>query len=772
MKVTTTWLKNCLGRTILYEYSDQQIVTALERSGLEIEQVSYSKPISPLVITCSVKNVVQHPSADKLKIVELSTGASVVSVVCGAPNVREGMVAALAQVGSILPSGDKIGAAKLRGVESHGMLCSPYELGLSDDHDGILELDPTLAPGKPLAEIYPADTVIDLKTPANRSDVLSICGIARDVAAILGESVDLTSKLLVDFEPDTKIVAQTDGGKPLLLVHVSLDSGAQTPDWMVSRLQAIGQRSKGLLVDVTNYVMFETGQPLHAYDAHRVKWPLSVRTAKAGEKLITLDGITRTLTPDDLVISDSDGPTGLAGIMGGEASQVSENTTEIWLEAGIFDAVKVRKTAQRLGLRTEASARFERRLPTQLPQQGLERALELLKQLGDAKVGEAVWGGTQEFPPAQQVSVDIDWIRKMTGVPLKSDETLELLHNLGFLGRSHDNFLEVEVPWWRPDVVCREDVLEEVVRLIGYDKVPATIPAWRPQTVSFDYRRRLMETVRQTLSSVGLFEVMTYSFVAGEQVERLETTDSHLELQNPMSVEQAFLRTTMLASHLKVAEKNRAYAKALSFYEISKVFREKESGELPFEPLLLAVTVVRPTQSYLVAKGILDALCRRLGVSAEVTQAKIPNLIAGRSGEISIDGDVIGTIGQVRTSLVHFHKIDREYTYFELDLQRLLSHSQPVKYREPARFPVITRDVSLWVPQTSSWQEIAQLVAQWQPEYVGEYRSEDTPVGQKGLTLRLTFGHDDRTPTEIEATESLAKAISVLVRKIGATLRD
>lgn len=772
MKVTTTWLRNCLGRTILEQVSDAEIVAALEKSGLEIEQISYSKPIDPLVISCSVKKVVQHPAADRLKIAEISTGKNTLVVVCGAPNVRAGMKAALAQIGTILPNGDTITAAKLRGVESQGMLCSPRELGLGDDHSGLLELDGAVESGISLDQLYPADTIIDLKTPANRFDVQSIWGIARDVAAIVGQKPKLDIDMYARFSHNPAVVGLTHGNRPLLLVNVKVPQALATPDWMAARLRAVGQRSRGLLVDVTNYVMLETGQPLHAYDAKKLVLPLAVRLARQGEKLVTLDGVERQLSVDDLVVADAKAAVGLAGIMGGQASEVSDATTEIWLEAGVFDAVSVRKTAQRQGIRTEASARFERRLPLQMPQAGISRALELLQQCAEVEIIEAVWGGDQPPVTPLILPLTVSWVQRMSGIQVTVEEIRDLLQRLGFGCQVKSGLMQVTVPWWRPDVTTKEDVLEEIVRVEGYDKVPATLPVWRPRTIQFDQERRWRERICQMLSASGLFEVMTYSFVAGEQINKLEHTHEHLALLNPLSSEQAYLRTNLLASHLKVAERNRTYAKAMAFYEMSKVFWGQGDGTLPEEPTRLALTIVQSDKAYPRVKGLLDGLALLLNSPVTVKPSAIPNMIVGRCGEIWLQDRVIGTIGQLTTDLVQSHKINQQIAYLEVDIKAWIDMARPTRYLAPPRYPVTQRDISVWVPIAKTWSELSGLLAPWAPEYVGNYNGQGTPVGHTGLTIRLTVAHPDKTPTDAEANEAVDKAMAILERRAGALRRD
>jgi phenylalanyl-tRNA synthetase beta chain len=351
MKVSSSWINQWLRRTMLHT----EIVTALESAGIEVEHISSSGPLDKNILVALVKEVIQHPQADRLKIAKVWTGEREYSVVCGAPNVREGLKAAFAQIGTKLPSGDKILRAKLRGVESEGMLCSAKELGLGEDHNGLLELDDDAEVGQPLCDIYRPDAVIDIKTPANRWDVMSVSGLAREVSAFAGApmaplpSAISPSSEEIAIEPDT-------ASSRYMLASVEVQAQVSPPE-VQARLRSIGSRPVSFVVDVTNYVMFDLGQPLHAYDADKVTLPVGVRLARAGEELVTLDGVKRTLSSEDLVVVDADGPIALAGVMGGRATEVSASTRRILLEAAVFDPVRVRKTAQRHGLRTEASAR-------------------------------------------------------------------------------------------------------------------------------------------------------------------------------------------------------------------------------------------------------------------------------------------------------------------------------------------------------------------------------------------------------------------------------
>jgi len=782
MKISTGWIKEWLRRTML---SDQEIVQALERAGIEVEQVILSQPIDKKVVVALVKKVVQHPGADRLKLVEVETGEGNYSVVCGAPNVRHGMKVAFAQIGTVLPSGDKIAKAKLRGEVSEGMLCSEFELNIGKDHNGILEVSMDAAVGTPLCDLYPADSVIDVKTPANRFDVQSMIGLAREVAG-------MTTAELVPFSPPPVKVSRADevlaaeiAAERYMIARIKLKQGADSPLLMASRLRNAGVRSLGPVVDVTNYVLLEVGQPLHAFDAAKVALPISVRHASKGESLVTLDGEHRNLTEADLVIVDQTGPIALAGLMGGQSTEVTESTTEILLESAVFDGATIRKMAQRHGMRTEASARFERAIPTALPPLGLARAAELLVEVAQGEL-VGVFEKAGKLPAPVSIDLPIDRLSRLLGFGVSHKEAIAALAKLQIEaeyvdspGESHkktsaaeafgdlhnEGLVRVkEVPWWRPDLREGEDLVEEIVRVIGYDKVPSTIPSWRPRTIQFDRVRSVRRRVRDILWAAGAFEVMTYSFVSAEQLSALGMNVSeHLKLKNPLSSEQAYLRSNLLPSHLATLERNRMYAKDMRFCEISNVFVKRGKGEQPDEPLRLGVTLIESEAGFVVAKGLLDAIANALNVELEVKRADSPIYAPGRYGEIWLGQRLLGSIGQLHPVRVKALKLEGEVAYFELDLTPLMKAASTRAYKPKSAFPTMTRDVTLVLSQSVSWQDVKDATVGWDVAFVSDYYGSKVPAGMKGLTIRLRLSLPDRTPTEVEAAE-LEQAVLARLR--------
>ncbi|MBW4061430.1 phenylalanine--tRNA ligase subunit beta [Candidatus Saccharibacteria bacterium] len=768
MKISTTWLQTLLRRTML----DNELVTALERSGIEIEQYSSSTPLNKNIVVGLVKKVIQHPGADRLKIATVDDGREELTIVCGAPNIYAGMKAPLARIGAILPDGMVISPAKLRGETSYGMLCSPRELGLSDSHEGLLDLGADSEVGKLLCDIYPSDGFVDVKTAANRFDLLGAIGVAREVAAMADAHL-----VLPPVKPLPKIsagmIGSLDAACPQFAVaELTLDPASPSPDWIVARLAVAGIRSLGLVVDITNYVMIETAQPLHAYDADKVSLPFGLRKAKTGETLITLDDQKRQLDSTDLVVTDATGTIGLAGVRGGARTEFGPQTKRIYLEAATFEGALIRQTAKRYNLRTDASARFERGLPPEAAVVALARAVALLEEFAKAELIR--WSMTPtKTAGSRNLRVTAAHASKIMGIPVTPAEIVASLERLEIKATSDGDEVTATLPWWRPDLKEAEDLIEETVRVIGYDKIPSTIPAWRPRKLTFDRTRPALGHIRNLLSGAGLFEVMTYSFVSAEQLEASNlTADKHLKLKNPLSIEQAYLRTTLLPSHLAVAARNRMYAKKTAFYELSNVFEPKADGEQPNERMLLSIMVTQPKGSYAFAKGILDALARSLNVSFEISAAHSQGPWAeARVADVILNGEPVGRIGQLSPSLVQSVKLVGEAAAFELQLAPLLAASRPAAVRAASRFPEAQRDITVLVPEQTQWQDVAAALAGvsgLEATFMSDYVNQAMASGYKSLSIHLRLSSNDHTPTDAESSELETKVRSILQRLFKA----
>ncbi len=917
MRVPTDWLQDYLSSKL----SPRQMAEALEQAGAEVEQIIESPKLDAKIVVGLVKAARLHPDADRLKLVKVAVGRKVYNIVCGAGNVRPGLKVALAQLGAKLPDGTVIKKAEIRGQSSEGMICSVRELGLGADHTGIMELDEHFVVGQPLATQLPKGAVLDVASAANRSDLQGIIGLAREVAAFSGAKLKLPeAKLPKIAAGDKRVQLASDKVSRYLLAELEVSAKKASPTWLAERLAAAGLRPINLVVDVTNFVMLETGQPLHAFDAAAVKLPVKVRAAKAGEKLVTLDGQERKLDASDLIIADSRKPIALAGVMGGQSSAVTAKTKRILLESASFDRATVRKSAQRHLLRTDASARFERGLPVSATPEAMARAITLLQQLAGGKPRGPVADELKVWPWIQHVGLKAADVSRRLGVKVSAKDMAAKLQSLGFsaevfdivaetkkhLGRpykwganyrqdgtsafdcsyltdyiyslvgvmightahqqyqngwtvelgdlrpgdllfrgghwqkvskrerggvSHNaiyvgngqiidaasyvridgvwqelpqskqgvmlsplevitedpeflgarryvedfsDLVAVTVPWWRPDVRLPEDLIEEVGRLVGYDQVPATLPVWRPAKPEFDHFWPRLWQTKAALYGLGLFEVNTYAFVSAKLLEDFGLKlDRHLKVKNPLSLDQAYLRSSLLPSLATTSVKNQTYAKEFGMYEISKVFTPNKVGELPQENLHLGTIVKTAQNSYAGVKKVLDAICNEHNLSPTVRPADVVGLTPGRAAELFMGERRLGMIGEVHPDSIRELKFG-SLGYLEIDLNMVYELSQPRRYQTVSRFPSISRDLALVLSAGVSWAQVQAIIAGTdlaECQFLSDYYGPDLPAGRKSLAVRLTFSSPDRTMTDKEADETAAKVLAVLKTKLGAELR-
>lgn len=762
-----------LNRYFAKDYSVDDVTTAIEDSGIEIEGLIKFEPLNTKIVVGLTKKVVQHPNADKLRLVLVDVGADEnLHIVCGAPNVAEDQKVIVATVGAILPDGTEIREAKLRGELSQGMLCSEAELHMSNDHDGILVLPEDYQVGKSLCDIVTTDTIVDTKSAANRSDLQSYEGIAREIAAQLGTTLVLPNAD-VELVANPKLLKKSDK-KALAFGAVAIDISAigSTPPEVKTVLKAAGVRQISPVVDVTNYINLTVGQPLHAFAADKIKLPLYIRAAERGEKIKTLNGKTNTLVPEDLVVADSTGPVDIAGVMGGADTEVDVNTKEIVLIASTIDAMSIRKTAQRHGIRTDASARYERGLPVELADRGRALAVEMLVGMGAKVISGARLGAVE----SEKVVVEVkpEKIDKLLGITTSPKDMIKHLEALGFEVSGLAK-LKVRVPWWRPDVQNGSDVAEEIIKMVGLDSLPATIPAWSPENIQFDTERALVDRVRELLRASGLFELTTYAFVSEADLERFGMRPAkHLKLKNPLSIEQAYLRSTLQPSLVKVVEANQRYAKHFGVSEISRVFIPgKNKGELPNEPYKVGIAVLG---DYFAAKLPLDLLARELRLDLQFKPSKHDNFYPGRQADVYLGEVLIGSIGELHPRLTKELKGDRSISYTEFNLAPIISAAGSHVYSPISRFPSISRDIAVVLKNTILWSEIAAVVAGELPDaklsFQSRYEGKGVPEGQVSVALRLTLLDMERTLTDAEADKAVNKVVEALTKKFDAKLRS
>ncbi len=756
-----------------------------------------------LVTVGSVVAVGPHPDADRLRLATVDYGGNAPQqVVCGAPNVAEGQRIAFAREGATLVdsrSGEPsvLKAATIRGVESSGMVLSERELGISEEHEGIFVLPADAPIGEPLRD-YLGDVILDVHIWPNRSDMMNMAGIAREVAAIIGGEVRLPDDSYAEAGgPVADAVAVTVDDPALCARYVAtvIEGVAvgPSPQWMQDRLRAAGQRPINNVVDITNYVMFELGQPLHAFDLAAVQGTVVVRTAHEGEELRTLDGEERVLATNTLLITDDSGPIALAGVMGGASTEVGSATTSILLEAATFDGPTTRRTSMRLNLRSEASSRFERGLSADLPMHAARRATQLFVELCG---GTAREGAIDVYPrPHESTTVHVPRERLDTavGFSVPDDEVERGLRVLGFEVANADGGWDVTAPWWRTDVSIADDIAEEVVRIAGYDRLPATtlggrIPEQEPRPLA-----SLRELLRDALADGGLHEVLTYSLTSDEALRRVVPAERLdrvplLRIHNPMSSEREVLRPSLRPGVLEVVDRNiRAGADEIAIFEIAHVYVPVEGDELPDERDQL-VGVVSGVESdrwgqrgdrqldFFDAKGVLVDALTQVRVNLDFVAGEEFGMLPGRVATLNAGGEPVGVLGELHPSTLAQFGIEQPVALFEIDLPALLPHVPARReVAEVPRFPAVEQDLALIVDDDVPAAALQQMIEQSRlvatARVFDVYRGEQLPEGKKSVAFAIRYQATDRTLTGEDANEEQARILRRLTREFGAEQR-
>ncbi len=799
MKVPLSWLKQYVD----VDLPAQDLAHRLTMAGIEVGEVEVIGGWSEVFVG-HVTGVRPHPNADRLRLCVVSTGSEELEVVCGAPNVAAGQNICFAKVGANIYNThterhEVLEAAKIRGVESQGMICSAVELGLGDDHSGIIEL-PEDAPVGALLDDYLGDTVLDLELTPNRLDCLSVLGVAHEVAALTGKTVK---------EPETNY---KEAGAPITeQIDISVESPelcrrytasllqgvkiGPSPQWLQDRLTRAGLRPINNVVDVTNFVMLEYNQPLHSFDYDLIKdATVIVRRARPDEMLTTLDGVERKLTVENLVIADANDAIGIGGVIGGANSEISVNTVNVLLESATFDGTNNRETAQTLGLRTEATLRFEKGLRPELAPIALRRATGLIQEVAGGTVAPGIVDVlSDEGADAPVVPLTGEKIRRMLGMEVDQKRVQETLDALGFTWEfAGESELKVTVPYWRNDVNIEEDLIEEVVRTIGYDSVPTTmlsspIPFQQPVPVM-----GLRDQIKDLLASEGIQEVINYPLVTLqqlEQVEQLDPANLPMRVTNPMSADREYLRTTLRASLLATLAANQGHgAGPFRLFEAGRVFWPRE-GDLPDERETVAGVLagLRHEPSWLEddslldfydAKGVVELVLNRLGVSATYEPSDDPSFHPGRCAVIKVADAVIGVVGEVHPVVMDRLGLESpQVAAFELYLGPILAALPDGQQQfEPLpRYPSATRDLALVMPTDVDAGQVTRLILRHRgvdrADLFDIYAGENIAEGTKSLAFHVYFQARDRTLTNEEVNRSLDGLLRILERELKVTLR-
>ncbi len=800
MKVPISWLKEYVDITMPIE----DIAEKLTMAGFEVEEIIRTGGSWNKVVVGRIKAVNPHPNADRLTLPTIDLGDEETTVVCGAPNLKVGDKVPFAFVGAELIDGHtgKLGVlkpAKIRGVESAGMVCSEKELGISDRHEGILVLPDDAPVGTPLAD-YMGDVVFDIAITPNRADCLSIMGIAREVAALTGQKTHIPDVVYEEtgsaLEDQIKIEIYAPDLCPryavTLIKNVTI---AESPPWMQQRLIAAGMRPINNLVDVTNYVMLEYGQPLHSFDYEKIRGKkIIVRRASDYEPIITLDDNERELDSGMLVISDPMGAIAIAGVMGGANSEVTYNTTSILLEAASFNPKSIHYTGRHLGIPSEACMRFERGISRELTLPTLKRATQLLAELGGGEVAQGIVDIYPNKLVHEPITLSAAAMKRHIGKEYSMDEIANSLDLLGFDIKRDNAAGEViaTAPYWRTDVSIREDLIEEVARVVGYDEIPTTMISEPIPRHDAPPVVELKREITRLLAGFGLQEVMSYTMTSRDMINRISTgpgadESSLVKVSNPMTTDQEYMRPSLRMNLLTALESNRRYEDGgIRIFEVGKVFIPRQD-DLPEEREMLCGLIAgidaenswhgegRRSDFY-DAKGVIETLLDKLGIEAVYITGKDAGLHASRQASVMVDGKEIGVIGEVHPSVLEKFDIDEPAYLFEIDLPALLEHTITDRsFTALPRFPSVVRDMALIVDSGVIHTQIVKIIRGFSlvvaVDIFDVYSGEQVPPGKKSLAYRLTYQSPDHTLTDKEVNRIQEQILKKLERELGATLR-
>lgn len=761
MRISYEWLGEYVDTGDLPVRRAADLLTMTGTKVESLEAVDLSE-----IIVGRVLEQREHPkSRNPLWIHQVDIGGEVRQIIAGAPNAGPGSLVPVALPGTVVPDGKEVRDARIAGEEGRGMLCSAAELRLTEDHAGIMVLDRG-QPGQSLAELFPTDAILDCEITPNRPDCLGHIGVARELAAAAGREmkVDFMPSFLPggpsDLVPVT--IEEPDLCRRYIGVAVRGVKVGPSPEWMQSRLRSAGVRPINNAVDVSAYVMLEYGQPLHVFDLDRLAGPeIRVRRARDGERLVCLDGQERSLTSEMLVIADAERPVAIGGVIGGEDSKVTEATTSILLESACFDGVNVRATSRAFALRTEASLRNEKHLSSELPLAGARRAAQLLAELtGGTVSGE--W--SDEYPrPQEPVRVSLEpWrIDALMGTAIPADEARATLRRLGFHVRDESGRWDVFPPVFRLDVSLPEDVVEEVGRIHGVERVPATLPGRRRASWTVRPVARTLDGIFEVLLGAGYFEAVTPALVSARRQDRLGLTGAYPPLANPMSEELDAMRVSLLPSLLQVALLNRNQrATQVRFFEAARVYLAGGADGLAREPTRLAALAT--DVDFRGLKAVLERLVEEAGCPVpEYRRATAPLFHPGRCAVVSVGGTEIGLLGEIHPATLAEFDLEGRPTAFEIDCEALLRLGEPRPTRSVPRFPAVGRDLAVvsleTVPAADLMAAIRAAAGALLEDLVAfdEYRSESIGPGQRSIAFALTFRSPDRTLTDSEVDESM-----------------
>lgn len=800
MLISNEWLKEY----VTIDDSVSNLAERITRTGIEVDDlIDYTKDIKNLVVGF-VKSKEKHPDADKLNVCQVDTGEDEpVQIVCGAPNVDAGQYVIVAKVGGRLPGGIKIKRAKLRGERSEGMICSLQEIGISSNYipksfeSGIYVFSEAQVPGTDaLQALYLDDQVMEFDLTPNRADALSMIGTAYEVAALYNTKMtkpDTTSnELELSANDELTVTIENEDKVPYYSARVVHDVTIEpSPIWMQARLIKAGIRPINNVVDISNYVLLEYGQPLHMFDQDAIgSQQIVVRQANEGEKMTTLDDTERELLTSDIVITNGQTPIALAGVMGGDFSEVKEQTSNIVIEGAIFDPVSIRHTSRRLNLRSESSSRFEKGIATEFVDEAVDRACYLLQTYANGKVLKDRVSSGELGAFITPIDITADKINRTIGFDLSQNDIVTIFNQLGFDTEINDDVITVLVPSRRKDITIKEDLIEEVARIYGYDDIPSTLPVFDKvtsgQLTDRQYKTRM---VKEELEGAGLDQAITYSLVSKEDATAFSMQQRQtIDLLMPMSEAHASLRQSLLphlieAASYNVARKN----KDVKLFEIGNVFFANGEGELPdqveyLSGILTGDYVVnqwqgkKETVDFYLAKGVVDRVSEKLNLEFSYRRADIDGLHPGRTAEILLENKVVGFIGELHPTLAADNDLKRTYV-FELNFDALMAVSVGyINYQPIPRFPGMSRDIALEVDQNIPAADLLSTIHAHGGNILKDtlvfdvYQGEHLEKGKKSIAIRLNYLDTEETLTDERVSKVQAEIEAALIEQ-GAVIR-
>ncbi|WP_086037320.1 phenylalanine--tRNA ligase subunit beta [Staphylococcus aureus] len=800
MLISNEWLKEY----VTIDDSVSNLAERITRTGIEVDDlIDYTKDIKNLVVGF-VKSKEKHPDADKLNVCQVDIGEDEpVQIVCGAPNVDAGQYVIVAKVGGRLPGGIKIKRAKLRGERSEGMICSLQEIGISSNYipksfeSGIYVFSEAQVPGTDaLQALYLDDQVMEFDLTPNRADALSMIGTAYEVAALYNTKMTkpetTSNELDLSANDELTVTIENEDKVPYYSARVVHDVTIEpSPIWMQARLIKAGIRPINNVVDISNYVLLEYGQPLHMFDQDAIgSQQIVVRQANEGEKMTTLDDTERELLTSDIVISNGQTPIALAGVMGGDFSEVKEQTSNIVIEGAIFDPVSIRHTSRRLNLRSESSSRFEKGIATEFVDEAVDRACYLLQTYANGKVLKDRVSSGELGAFITPIDITADKINRTIGFDLSQNDIVTIFNQLGFDTEINDDVITVLVPSRRKDITIKEDLIEEVARIYGYDDIPSTLPVFDKvtsgQLTDRQYKTRM---VKEVLEGAGLDQAITYSLVSKEDATAFSMQQRQtIDLLMPMSEAHASLRQSLLphlieAASYNVARKN----KDVKLFEIGNVFFANGEGELPdqveyLSGILTGDYVVnqwqdkKETVDFYLAKGVVDRVSEKLNLEFSYRRADIDGLHPGRTAEILLENKVVGFIGELHPILAADNDLKRTYV-FELNFDALMAVSVGyINYQPIPRFPGMSRDIALEVDQNIPAADLLSTIHAHGGNILKDtlvfdvYQGEHLEKGKKSIAIRLNYLDTEETLTDERVSKVQAEIEAALIEQ-GAVIR-